>query len=83
MGAHAIGAAVYAARAVGLASTTAGEAATAAAIRRQVAALSDEERRVIRRLPPLGGDRTGPLASAGLLGRGSLRAITVAIQDAV
>jgi hypothetical protein len=83
MGAHAVGAAVYAARAVGLASATAGEVATAEAIRRQVAGLSDEERRVVRRLPPLGGSRNGPLASAGLLGRGSLRAITQAIQGAL
>lgn len=70
MGAHALGAAAYAAKAVSLASPDRPEAAHAE-VRWQLVALSQGEREVLRRLPPLGSDGAGPLG-AGLLSRGIL-----------
>lgn len=70
MGAHALGAAAYAAKAVSLASPDRPEAVDAE-VGWQLAALSAGEREVLRRLPPLGADGAGPLG-AGLLSRGIL-----------
>ncbi|WP_261164530.1 putative immunity protein [Microbacterium sp. Marseille-Q6965] len=81
MGAHALGAAAYAAKAVSLAEPGRPEAVQAE-IRWQLADLSDGEREVLRRLPPLGADGAGPLG-AGLLSRGILGATIQRIQAAV
>jgi len=68
MGAHALGAAGYAIKAVSLANPTQPEAVQEE-IRWQLERLTAEERSVLRLLPPLGTDSSGPLGS-GLLSRG-------------
>jgi len=78
MGAHALGAAAYAARAAGRV-TGATPAAAADELRWQVDHLTTEQRAALRRLPPLGTDRSGPLG-AGLLATGELAAAIRAIQ---
>jgi hypothetical protein len=78
MGAHALGAAAYAAKAVGLASPDPPDA-----IGREVAwqlhNLSDAARAALRQLPPVGTDRSGPLGP-GLLASGVLGAIIRDLQ---
>ncbi len=69
MGAHALGAAAYAVKAVSLANTD--QEVVQEEIRWQVAQLSERERSALRLLPPLGTDSSGPLG-AGLLSRGIL-----------
>ncbi|REJ07682.1 hypothetical protein DY023_03360 [Microbacterium bovistercoris] len=70
MGAHALGAAAYAVKAVSLT-----DAATPDHVQQeidwQVAQLTDRERAALRLLPPLGSDASGPLGE-GLLARGIL-----------
>ncbi|WP_206673504.1 putative immunity protein [Pseudactinotalea terrae] len=72
MGAHALGAAAYAVKAVSLASPEQPEALQEE-IRWQLAQLSERERTALRRLPQLGSDSSGPLGegllSSGILGR--------------
>ncbi len=63
MGAHALGAAAYAAKAVELAHPSAPEA-RAEEVRWQLAALSPEASAALRALPPLGEDSAGPLGPA-------------------
>lgn len=70
MGAHALGAAAYAAKAVSLANGGHPEAVEEE-VRWQLAQLSESERTALRRLPPLGTDAAGPLGQ-GLLSRGIL-----------
>lgn len=81
MGAHALGAAAYAARAVQLAAADRPDAA-AEEIGWQLAAVAADARAALRRLPPLGADAAGPLGS-GLLARGDLAAHIRQIQAAL
>jgi len=72
MGAHALGAAGYAAKASTLASGRRDNAVTHSEALRQLAALSDAAARAISSLPALGENRSGPLGpgrlSGGLVG---------------
>lgn len=70
MGAHALGAAAYAAKAITLAHKDHPEMVQDE-VRWQVAHLSERERSALRLLPPLGADSSGPLG-VGLLSRGIL-----------
>lgn len=70
MGAHALGAAAYATKAVSLANADQPELVKDE-IQWQLAELGEKERAVLRMLPPLGTDSSGPLG-AGLLSRGIL-----------
>lgn len=81
MGAHALGAAAYAAKAVALANPGRPEAVHEE-VRWQVAELTERERAVLRLLPPLGADSSGPLGE-GLLARGVLGATIREIQAQV
>jgi hypothetical protein len=78
MGAHALGAAAYAAKAAGLACPdrpeTVGEE-----IRWQLHQMSPAVRAALRQLPPIGEDRSGPLGR-GLLASGLLGAIIRDLQ---
>lgn len=67
MGAHALGAAAYAAKAADLATP----GSRAAEVRWQLDHMSDEVRSALRKLPALGTDSAGPLG-AGLLANGVL-----------
>lgn len=78
MGAHALGAAAYAASAVSLAATDA-EAARRSEVAWQLAQLTEEMRSALRRLPALGEDSAGPLG-AGLLATGALATTIREIQ---
>jgi hypothetical protein len=79
MGAHALGAAAYAAKAVELAHPSAPEA-RAEEVRWQLAALSPEASAALRALPPLGEDSAGPLGP-GLLATGTLGEVIREIQQ--
>ncbi|WP_108249515.1 putative immunity protein [Planctomonas deserti] len=81
MGAHALGAAAYAAKAAGLARP---DQLTAVAdeVAWQVEHMSAAVRTALRRLPPLGEDSAGPLGS-GLLASGVLGEIIREIQAAI
>jgi hypothetical protein len=78
MGAHALGAAAYAAKAAGL-----GEpdrlGATDDEIRWQLDHLTPEARSALARLPALGENSSGPLGS-GLLASGTLATVIRTIQ---
>jgi len=78
MGAHALGAAAYAAKAVGLADPG-NPSAVQTEVRWQLEHLDAETRAALRRLPPVGEDRSGPLG-AGLLASGTLAATIREIQ---
>ncbi|MCA5892414.1 hypothetical protein LEP48_03480 [Isoptericola sp. NEAU-Y5] len=81
MGAHALGAAAYAAKAVSLAHPDRPEK-VAEEVRWQLARLTTQERSLLRELPPLGADPSGPLGE-GLLSRGILGSVIRQIQDDV
>lgn len=81
MGAHALGAAAYAANAAGLADPDRPEAATDE-IRWQLEHITAEARQALRRLPPLGTNAAGPLGP-GLLTSGVLASIVREIQAAL
>ena len=81
MGAHALGAAAYAAKAAGLAAPD-DPGAVDAEIRWQLDRLSVAAADALRRLPLLGADSAGPLG-AGLLSRGVLATTIRAIQKAL
>lgn len=81
MGAHALGAAAYAVKAVSLASPDQPEAAQEE-IRWQLAHLDEGERQVLRQLPPIGAEPGGPLGP-GLLSRGMLGSTIREIQACV
>jgi hypothetical protein len=78
MGAHALGAASYAIKAVYLASPDGSEIAKAE-MRWQLARMSPEVRSALRALPAVGEDRSGPLGP-GLLASGQLGTITRELQ---
>jgi len=81
MGAHALGAAAYAANAAGLAAPDRAEAVRNE-ISWQLERMSDETRAALRQLPLVGKDSAGPLGS-GLLASGSLGSIIQEIQAAI
>lgn len=81
MGAHALGAAAYAAKAVELSHPHDSDA-RGEEVRWQLAAMSPEARAVLRRLPALGTDTAGPLGP-GLLSSGSLGEVIRELQAAV
>ena len=78
MGAHALGAAAYAVKAVGLAAPDRPNAAEDE-IRWQLTHMSTEVRTALRSLPPVGEDRSGPLGP-GLLSSGQLVTIIRDLQ---
>lgn len=78
MGAHALGAAAYAARAAGLASPERPDAVTDE-IRWQLDHMTPEVRAALRTLPPVGENHSGPLGP-GLLASGELGAIIRELQ---
>ena len=78
MGAHALGAAAYAAKATGLASPGRAEAVRAE-ICWQLDHVSVTARAALRRLPPVGENRSGPLGP-GLLAAGPLGTIIRELQ---
>ncbi|MCW4385713.1 hypothetical protein OH146_07985 [Salinibacterium sp. SYSU T00001] len=81
MGAHALGAAAYAAKAVGLAGAR-GDSDTSDEVAWQVEHMSPEVRAALAALPPLGEDPAGPLGS-GLLASGVLGSVIRDIQGRV
>jgi hypothetical protein len=81
MGAHALGAAAYAANAVRL-NAPARPDALHDEISWQLEHLTDDARAALRRLPPVGEDSAGPLGS-GLLASGMLGSIIREIQGAL
>jgi hypothetical protein len=78
MGAHALGAAAYAVKAVGLADQDRPEAVEDE-IRWQLDHMSAEVRAALRALPPIGENPSGPLGP-GLLASGQLRTIIRDLQ---
>ena len=78
MGAHALGAAAYAVKAIGLADPDRPQAADDE-IRWQLGHMSPEVRAALRALPPVGENRSGPLGP-GLLASGQLRTIIGDLQ---
>ena len=79
MGAHALGAAAYAARAAGLAQPGRPEAVKDE-IRWQLDRMSPEVRAALRSLPRVGENSSGPLGP-GLLASGEVGTIIRALQD--
>lgn len=80
MGAHALGAAGYAARASTLAAGRDDDVATRTEARRHVVGMTDAVARALRRLPALGEDRSGPLGP-GRLSSGRVGDAIRAIQE--
>jgi hypothetical protein len=78
MGAHALGAAAYAAKAAGLAAPDTPEAVSEE-IRWQLGRISPEARAALRQLPPVGENASGPLGP-GLLASGLLGTIIRELQ---
>jgi hypothetical protein len=78
MGAHALGAAAYAAVATGLAAPDRPEAVDEE-IEWQLSSLSAAARAALRQLPPVGEDRSGPLGP-GRLSSGALGALIRELQ---
>jgi hypothetical protein len=78
MGAHALGAAAYAARAAALAAANR-RCAASEEMQWQLSILSPEAKAALRRLPPIGEDRSGPLGP-GLLCSGPLGVIVRDLQ---
>jgi hypothetical protein len=81
MGAHALGAAAYAAKAAGLAAPDE-PAAVSAEISWQLEHMDARVRAALQQLPPLGEDAAGPLGS-GLLTSGVLGSTIRTIQAAL
>ena len=81
MGAHALGAAAYAANAAGLAAPDHPEA-ICDEISWQLERMTDRTRSALRQLPPVGEDSAGPLGK-GLLASGILGSIIRQIQAAL
>lgn len=78
MGAHALGAAAYAAKAAGLAAAGRPEAVSEE-VGWQLRHMSAAVRAALRQLPPVGKDRSGPLGP-GLLASGQLGRIIRNLQ---
>ncbi|MGB3696369.1 MAG: putative immunity protein [Gordonia sp. (in: high G+C Gram-positive bacteria)] len=81
MGAHALGTAAYAVKAVSLANPDRPDC-VCDEIAWQIAQLTDAEKEALRLLPPLGKDSSGPLGP-GLLARGILGSTIREIQAAI
>lgn len=81
MGAHALGAAAYAVKAVAIANPDR-PAAVDEELAWQVAQLTADERRALGRLPALGTDSSGPLGQ-GLLSRGILGQTIRSLQASI
>jgi hypothetical protein len=81
MGAHALGAAAYAAKAVGLVATDRTKAISME-VRWQLGHMSEATRAALRKLPPVGENASGPLGP-GLLASGLLGEIIREIQAAL
>lgn len=81
MGAHALGAAAYAAKAAGLAAPDRPEV-VAEEVQWQLNRMSAPARAALRQLPPVGQDRSGPLGP-GLLATGLLGKIIRDLQAGV
>jgi len=81
MGAHALGAAAYAAIAAGLAAPDA-SAAASGEISWQVRQMSAAVKAALQKLPPVGEDSAGPLGP-GLLASGTLGSAIRNIQAAI
>lgn len=81
MGAHALGAAAYAIKAASLAAQDQPEAAKDEMCW-QLAHMTTDVRIALRALPPLGGDRSGPLGP-GLLAKGQTGKIIIQLQAAI
>jgi hypothetical protein len=81
MGAHALGAAAYAAKAAGLAAAGRSEAVSEE-IRWQLDRMSAATRAALRQLPPVGENRSGPLGP-GLLASGILGTIIRDLQTSL
>jgi hypothetical protein len=79
MGAHALGAAAYAAKAAGLAAPDRPEAVSEE-IRWQLDRMSGAARAALRQLPPVGENRAGPLGP-GRLASGLLGAVIRDLQE--
>lgn len=75
MGAHALGAAAYAARAVGLADSERPDAVDDE-IRSQLEHMSAEVRAALRSLPPVGEDSSGPLGGSSLQANSAPSSVT-------
>lgn len=82
MGAHALGAAGYAAKALALAAGGVGDEVARSEARRHVAAMTDRVTHALAQLPALGENRSGPLAT-GRLSRGHVGSTIRAIQELV
>jgi hypothetical protein len=82
MGAHALGAAGYAAKASALVAGSDGDVVTRSEAARQVAAMTEAVARAISSLPALGEHRSGPLGP-GRLSRGQVGDAIRAMQDMV
>lgn len=83
MGAHALGAAAYAAKAAGLGAPEDADAATEGELRWQLDRMTPEVRAALGRLPSVGEDRAGPLGDGGLLATGVLGAVIRRLQDEI
>jgi hypothetical protein len=81
MGAHALGAAAYAAKAAGLATPHRPEAVRRE-IRWQLRRMSPVTRAALRQLPPVGENKSGPLGP-GLLASGLLGTIIRDLQNSI
>jgi len=81
MGAHALGAAAYAAKAAGLAAPERPDA-TSEEIGWQLGQMSDAVRAALHKLPPVGENRSGPLGP-GLLASGVLGTIIRDLQTEI
>jgi hypothetical protein len=81
MGAHALGAAAYAAKAAGLANPER-PGAVHEEIRWQLDSMSAAARDALRQLPPVGQNRSGPLGP-GLLASGLLGTIIRQLQESL
>jgi hypothetical protein len=79
MGAHALGAAAYAAKAVGLATATDPQKAISKEIRWQLRHMTAAVRAALRKLPLIGTNTAGPLGP-GLLASGVLGSIIRELQ---
>ncbi|HET6875199.1 MAG TPA: hypothetical protein VFH70_10490, partial [Acidimicrobiales bacterium] len=81
MGAHALGAAAYAAKAAGLAAADQ-DGAVSEEIDWQLGRLSPAARKALRQLPPVGENRSGPIGP-GLLSSGALGGIIRHLQAGI
>lgn len=80
MGAHALGAAGYAAKALALADGGQGDDVARSEARRQISTMTDPVADALAKLPALGENRSGPLA-AGRLSSGLVGSAIRAVQE--